>query len=68
MLLQILGMITIVLYVGFNLVTAKTHSAKEMKAEFITGQCAVGVVLANLFYAPAWALKFIRGIIVAAVK
>ena len=68
MLLNVLGIITICLYVGFNLLTAKTHTAREMRDEFITGQCAVGVVLANIFYAPAWALKLLRGIVVAVVK
>lgn len=68
MILEVLGIIAIVLYVGFNLFTAKTHTAKEMRNEFISGQCLVGVVCANIFYAPAWVLKLLRSIVVATVK
>ncbi len=68
MFLEILGILAVVLYLGFNFVTAKTHSAKEMKAKFITGQCVVGAILTNIFYIPAWALKLIRSIVVATVK
>lgn len=68
MALKILGIVTIIAYAGFNLVTAKAYSAREMRDEFITGQCTVGVVCANIFYAPAWFLKLVRKIVVATVK
>lgn len=68
MALKILGIVTIIAYAGFNLVTAKTYSAREMREEFIAGQCTVGVICANIFYAPAWVLKLVRKIVVATVK
>lgn len=68
MILEVLGILTIVLYIGFNLITAKTHSAREMRDEFVSGQCLVGAILANIFYAPAWVLKLLRSVVVATVK
>jgi hypothetical protein len=68
MFLQILGVITIVAYVAFNLIVANTHTAKEMFDEFIKGQCIAGMIFANLFYAPAWILKMVRGFVVTVVK
>lgn len=58
----------IVAYVIVNLITAKRFNAWEMKTNYIEGQCLVGKVCANIFYAPAWALKGIRYIVLAAVK
>lgn len=68
MFLRVLGIVTIIAYAGFNLFTAKTYSAREMREEFITGQCTVGVICANVFYAPAWVLKLLRKIVVTTVK
>lgn len=56
------------IYIVFNIITSKLMNAKEMKQEFVDGQCTVGRVFANIFYAPAWFLKLIRFIIVATVK
>ena len=50
----------ICLYAAINIVTAKVMNAKEMKEEFITGQCLVGKIAANIFYAPAWLLKALK--------
>ena len=58
----------ICLYAAINIVTAKVMSAKEMKEEFITGQCLVGKIAANIFYAPAWLLKALKVIIWFMVK
>ena len=56
------------LYAAINLVTAKVMNAKEMKEEFITGQCLVGKIAANIFYAPAWLLKALKVIVWFMVK
>ena len=58
----------ICLYAAINIVTAKVMNAMEMKEEFITGQCLVGKIAANIFYAPAWLLKALKVIIWFMVK
>ena len=68
MALRIFIIILAVAYLVFNLITAKKYNAKEMRDEFIVGQCTVGAIFANLFYAPAWALKLLKGVIVAVIK
>lgn len=66
--MKALLIITVVLYTAFNLITAKLYSAREMKRDFIDGQCVVGKVFANIFYLPAWVLKGLRFIVVAVIK
>ena len=39
---------------------AHTMSAAEMRDEFVTGQCTVGRIFANVFYSPAWLLKVVK--------
>lgn len=68
MIIKILIVMLIIAYALLNLTTARLYSSREMVSEFITGQCTVGMIFANIFYAPAWALKFIRGIINMLVK
>lgn len=58
----------ICLYAAINIVTAKVMNAKEMKEDFINGQCLVGKIAANIFYAPAWLLKALKVIIWFMVK
>lgn len=66
--MKALLIITVVLYTAFNLITAKLYSAREMKHDFVDGQCVVGKVFANLFYLPAWVLKGLRFIVVSVIK
>lgn len=66
--MKALLIIIVVLYTAFNLITAKLFSAREMKHDFIDGQCVVGKVFANIFYLPAWVLKGLRFIVVAMIK
>lgn len=66
--MKILFIALICLYVAINIVTAKVMNAKEMKEEFITGQCFVGKIAANIFYAPAWLLKALKVVIWFMVK
>ena len=66
--MKALLIIVVVLYTAFNLITAKLYSAREMKHDFIDGQCVVGKVFANIFYLPAWVLKGLRFIVVAMIK
>lgn len=64
---NVIGIIVAIIYFAFNVLTAKVMSAKRMKHEFIDGQCMVGKICANIFYAPAWLLKGIKAVVVAAI-
>lgn len=66
--MKILFIALVCLYAAINIVTAKVMNAKEMKEEFITGQCLVGKIAANIFYVPAWLLKAMKVIIWFMVK
>ena len=68
MVTKIILIILACIYAAFNFLTAKLMSAKEMKREFVDGQCVVGRVFANIFYLPAWVLKAIRFVVVSLVK
>lgn len=68
MAIKIILIVIAFIYVVFNIITSKMMDAKEMKHEFVDGQCTVGRVFANVFYAPAWALKLIRFVVVSTVK
>ncbi len=68
MLIKILLIVALVIYAAFNLYTAKVFSVRQMKENFVDGQCAVGRVFVNIFYAPAWVLKVIRIIVVMFIK
>lgn len=57
-----------ILYIVYNLIIAKLLSAKEMKNDFVDGQCTVGKILTNIFYAPAWILKGVRFTVTAVIK
>lgn len=58
----------ICLYAAINIGTTKTMNVKEMKEEFIDGQCIIGRIAANIFYAPAWITKGLKFIIWMLVK
>lgn len=60
--------ILLIIYAVINLITAKLWSAKEMKHDFVDGQCLAGRIFANIFYAPAWLLKGIRFAVLATIK
>lgn len=60
--------IVILAYAVTNLFTAKCWSAWEMKRDFINGQCLVGRIFANIFYAPAWFLKGVRFVVLRTIK
>lgn len=64
---NIIGIVVAIIYFAFNVLTAKVMSAKRMKHEFIEGQCLIGKIFANVFYAPAWLLKGIRAVVLAAI-
>lgn len=66
--MKIFVVVVAIIYFAINLLTAKLMSAKDMKESFIHGQCFVGLICANIFYAPAWFLKGIRFAILSAVK
>ena len=56
------------LYLAINFAIAKLADARQMKKRYITGQCVIGKITANIFYAPAWLLKGIKFVVNAAVK
>lgn len=56
------------LYLAFNVVTSKFLDRHEMKRRYVDGQCVVGKIAVNTFYAPAWLLKGIRIIVNLLVK
>lgn len=64
----VISIIALILYFAFNLITARMWSAKDMKRDFIDGQCFVGKVFANIFYAPAWILKGVKYVVVTLIK
>ena len=67
----ILIIITVVCSIAFvasNIYVTKVMSAKEMREEFVEGQCLVGKLFANVFYAPAWIFKGIRLVVLATIK
>lgn len=68
MLIKIIFTLLIALYLVYNFVIAKLYNSKEMKQEFIDGQCTVGLVCTNAFYAPAWLLKFLRVMVLLLIK
>lgn len=68
MVIKILCIVLIAAYIVFNLITAKKYNIVEMWNEFVAGQCVVGMIFANIFYAPAWVLKFLRRFINVMVK
>lgn len=67
MIWYVIGIILAIAYVVFNIITAKVMSAKQMKHEFIDGQCIVGKIFANLFYSPAWLLKAVKAVVVLTI-
>lgn len=64
----ILGLVFFVWCVVFNVYTIRVKSAKEMYEEFVAGQCLVGKIFANIFYAPAWFFKGLRFVVIATIK
>ena len=68
MITKIILIVLACIYAAFNFLTAKLMSAKEMKREFVDGQCVVGRVFANIFYLPAWVLKALRFVVISLVK
>ena len=67
MVLKVFIIVAIVAYVAVNAIVAKFQTAVEMKRDFIDGQCLVGKVCANIFYAPAWILKALRAVVLAII-
>lgn len=60
--------LVLVVYIAINLVVAKKMTAKDMYEDFIDGQCTVGMICANIFYAPAWLLKGIKFVVLTTIK
>lgn len=67
MMIKVLQIVVIAAWLIINFVTAYAMTAKKMKEEFVDGQCLVGKICANAFYAVAWALKGIRAAVLLMV-
>lgn len=64
----ILGIVAAIWCIISNIYIIRVMSAKEMRDEFVKGQCFVGKIFANIFYAPAWICKGLRFVVVATIK
>lgn len=64
----ILGILVALVWAASNIFTIKMMSAEQMHKEFIAGQCLVGKICANIFYAPAWFFKGLRFVVLVAIK
>lgn len=64
----ILGVILVLIWAASNIFVIKWKSAKQMRDEFVNGQCMVGKIFANAFYAPAWFFKGLRFVVLCAIK
>lgn len=64
----LLKVILVFTYILINIITAKRQSAKQMYRDFVKGQCLVGKICANVFYAPAWFLKVVRAVVIATIR
>ena len=51
--LIVIGIAIAVWCIVCNIYAIRVMSAKEMRENYIKGQCFVGKVFANIFYAPA---------------
>ena len=67
-LVKIILIMLVALYFVMNFVTAKIYNSQEMKRMYIDGQCTVGMICTNAFYAPAWILKFLRCVVLMLIK
>lgn len=65
--IKIFEIALVCVYLAFNILTAKLMSAECMKRSFIDGQCIVGKICANIFYAPAWLLKGIKTVVLMTI-
>lgn len=65
---NIIGTLVVIAWIFINCVTARFYNIKEMRDSFVHGQCLVGKVFANIFYAPAWLLKGLRLLVLATIK
>lgn len=61
-------LLALISYTAVNLFTASNYSADEMYNKFVDGQCVIGAICSNIFYAPAWFLKGLRLLVLLIVK
>ena len=63
LLLSIVFWLLMAFWAFVNGYVGHTMSAAEMRDEFVTGQCTVGLIFANVFYSLAWLLKIVKVLI-----
>ena len=64
----IIGIFAVLVWIAANAFATKFMTAKQMCDDFINGQCLVGKICANAFYAPAWVLKGFRFLVLCTIK
>lgn len=64
----ILEILVALVWAASNIFAIKMMSTKQMHEEFVAGQCLVGKICANIFYAPAWFFKGLRFVVLCAIK
>lgn len=68
MVAKVFIILALIVYLVLTFATSYMLSAREMRRRFIDGQCIVGKIAANIFYAPAWFLKGLKFVITRVVK
>lgn len=66
--IKVIETVVLIVCIAINLVVAKKMTAREMYEDFINGQCTVGMICANIFYALAWFLKGIKFVVLTTIK
>ena len=68
LLYELIFILVIAFYIGCNIYVNFNMSAKDMYEEFVVDQNTTGKIFANVYYAPAWILKFIKGCVNKIIK
>lgn len=63
MIVKLILALALVFVAVCNFVVSYRYTAEEMREKFIEGQCLVGKIAANVFYALAWGLKGLRFVV-----
>lgn len=63
MVFTILFFATLALWMWCNLCVTFSLTAEQMTQKYITNQCFIGKVVANIFYMPAWGFKLLKEVI-----
>ncbi len=65
---EILGFFATVIWAVSNITAIVMMTAREMYEDYIDGQCFIGKICANIFYAPAWFFKGLRLLVLRVIR